>query len=50
MEPIVSLKEVDTYYLTFEVHFTIEFNDPMVTKIPPVAGVARPLIAIGCRH
>ena len=29
MEPIVLLKEVDTYYLTFEVHFTIEFNDPM---------------------
>ncbi len=28
-EPIVLLKEVDTYYLTFEVHFTIEFNDPM---------------------
>ncbi len=29
MEPIVLLKEVDTYYLTFEVHFTIEFTDPM---------------------
>ena len=33
MEPIVLLKEVDTYYLTFEVHFTIEFDDPMESLI-----------------
>ncbi len=33
MEPIVLLKEVDTYYLTFEVHFTIEFADPMESLI-----------------
>ena len=33
MEPIVLLKEVDTYYLTFEVHFTIEFTDPMESLV-----------------
>ena len=33
MEPIVLLKEVDTYYLTFEVHFTIEFADPMESLV-----------------
>lgn len=27
-EPVVVVKEVDTYYITFEVHFTIEFSDP----------------------
>ncbi len=33
MEPIVLLKEVDTYYLTLEVHFTIEFTDPMESLV-----------------
>ena len=33
MEPTVLLKEVDTYYLTFEVHFTIEFSDPMESLV-----------------
>ncbi len=28
-EPIVILKEVDTYYFTFEVHFSIHFVDPL---------------------
>ena len=33
MEPVVLLKEVDTYYLTLEVHFTIEFTDPMESLV-----------------
>jgi len=33
MEPIVLLKKVDTYYLTFEVNFTVEFVDPMESLV-----------------
>ncbi len=32
-EPVVLLKVADTYYLTFEVHFTIKFTDPMESLI-----------------
>lgn len=28
-DPIVILKEVDTYYFTFEIHFSIHFVDPL---------------------
>lgn len=54
MEPIVLLKEVDTCYLTLEVHFTIEFTDPMESlvaqsNIIAVIGHLFPYKAIGAQ-